>query len=78
MRRTTVMKTMSLQIDGMSCGHCVARVEKALGKLEGVVVDHVQVGAAQVRYDPSRATPERIRQAVEDAGYDVRQVEEAA
>jgi hypothetical protein len=28
-----LMEHLQLKIDGMSCGHCVARVEKALKKL---------------------------------------------
>ena len=65
------MDTMKLHIQGMSCGHCTARVKKALAGLEGVQVDKVEIGAADVRYDSSRVTPESIRQAVEDAGYKV-------
>jgi copper chaperone len=72
------MGSMSLEIDGMSCGHCVARVEKALAKLAGVRVDRVEVGSAAVRYEQSLVTPARIRQAVEDAGYDVRSAQVAA
>jgi copper chaperone len=64
------METLALKIGGMSCGHCVARVEKALGKLEGVQVDKVGIGTAEVRYDASRIAPERIRQTVEDLGYE--------
>ena len=71
------MAHLTLQIDGMSCGHCVARVEKALSKLDGVHVKRVEVGSAEIVYDPSRIPFERIRQAVDDAGYTVRPVEAA-
>jgi copper chaperone CopZ len=33
------MEYLNLKIDGMSCGHCVARVEKALKKIDGVNVN---------------------------------------
>lgn len=72
------MKRLDLKIEGMSCGHCVARVQKALSRLEGVQVDRVEIGSARVAYDESRVSPERIRQAVEGAGYAVRPAEEAA
>lgn len=71
------MEPLTLQIDGMSCGHCVARVEKTLAKLDGVAVRKVDIGSAEVMYDPSRTPFERIRQALDDAGYTARPVESA-
>jgi copper chaperone len=66
------MEDLTLQIDGMSCGHCVARVQKALSKLDGVDVRNVQVGVAEMGYDPSRVSPDRILEAVDAAGYEPR------
>jgi len=66
------MEQTALQIDGMSCGHCVARVQKALARVEGVHVDQVEIGSARVTWDPDRVSLQRIREAVEDAGYEVR------
>jgi len=63
------MNTLELEIEGMSCGHCVAAVSEALGELPGVSVDDVRIGAAQVRYQPGKVSPEQIVLAVEDAGY---------
>lgn len=71
------METLTLQIDGMTCGHCVARVEKALSRLDGVHVRRVQVGSAEVVYDPARTPFVRIRQALDDIGYEARAVEAA-
>ena len=69
------MEPMTLKIDGMSCGHCVARVEKALKNLEGVSVRKVQIGSADIVYDPERAPFSRIREALDDAGYTATPVE---
>jgi len=66
------MEQLALQIDGMSCGHCITRVQKALARVDGVHVDRVDIGTARVAYDPDKASPRRIREAVEDAGYEVR------
>ena len=66
------MENLTLQIDGMSCGHCVSRVQKALTRVEGVHVDQVEIGSARVSYDPAQVSPRRIREAVEEAGFDVR------
>lgn len=65
------MEQLTLQIDGMSCGHCISRVQKALARVDGIHVDRVEIGSVRVTYDPDRVAPQRIREAVEDAGYDV-------
>jgi copper chaperone CopZ len=69
---------MTIAIDGMSCGHCVAAVREALGAVSGVTVEAVQVGEATVAFDPARATPPAIAAAVTDAGYAVRATAAAA
>ena len=71
------MEHLSIKIDGMSCGHCVARVEKALKKLDGVNVNRVEVGAADITYDPARTPFARIREAIDDSGYTAHPVERA-
>lgn len=63
------MQRMELTIDGMSCAHCVRAVEQALSSVPGVTVEEVVVGSARVSYDPSRTSPDSIRQAVNDEGY---------
>jgi copper chaperone len=65
------MRTISLKIDGMSCGHCVAHVRRALAAVEGVQVEQVDIGSASASWDPRCTDPERIAQAIEDAGYAV-------
>jgi copper chaperone len=66
------MEDLTLQIDGMSCGHCVARVKKALSNLDGVDVRNVEVGSAEMSYDPSRISPDQVLEAVDAAGYEPR------
>jgi copper chaperone len=63
------VEELKLDITGMSCSHCVARVTAALGKLPGVDVKNVDIGSATVRYDPHTTTAEQIAAAVTDAGY---------
>ena len=55
----------------MTCAACVARVEKAIAHCDGVKDVSVNLAAstAKVAYDPSACTPEKMRQAVENAGY---------
>lgn len=71
------MEHLNLKIDGMSCGHCVARVEKTLKKLDGVDVNRVDVGSADVFYDPAKSSFGKIREALDDAGYTASPVERA-
>jgi len=63
------MKTQELQIDGMTCGHCVMHVKKELSRLPNVQVDDVQIGTARVQYDAAKVSVVDLAQAVERAGY---------
>lgn len=65
------METMELIIGGMSCGHCVARVTKALASLPGVSVHRVEVGRATIQVDPATVSIARIGAALEAAGFDL-------
>ena len=66
------MQTIHLTIEGMSCGHCVARVRRALEAIDGVLVTAVDVGTADAEIDPRRIDPEVLARAVSDAGYTAR------
>lgn len=63
------MDTLRLQIDGMSCGHCVARVERAVRAQPGVVDAHVEVGHAEIRGDRDRLDLEALAEALRDLGF---------
>ena len=66
------MERATLAIEGMHCGSCVNHVARALNALEGVNVEKVAVGSAEVAYDASKATPQALTRAVADAGYDAK------
>jgi len=54
----------------MTCASCAARIERRLNRLEGVSATvNYATGRATVDYDPTRAGPEDLVGAVEDAGY---------
>lgn len=63
------MTKQELTIQGMSCNHCVMHVKKELSKLNGLKVENVEIGKAQVEFEESILTRERIAKAIEDAGY---------
>ncbi|MBV8717504.1 MAG: copper-translocating P-type ATPase, partial [Chloroflexi bacterium] len=60
-----------LPVTGMTCASCVRRVEKALNHVEGVQEASVNLATekAHVVFDPTVASLERMRAAVEKAGY---------
>jgi copper chaperone len=59
-------------IEGMSCGHCVKHVKEALSELEGVTNVEVNLAAKSAVLEASvDVDDEKIKFAVDDAGYEV-------
>ena len=71
----TKMKTTTatFPVMGMSCAACANRVDKTLNQQAGVSLAQVNYAAATatVEYDPLVCSPEALRKAVQDAGYDL-------
>ncbi|MDR3363791.1 MAG: copper chaperone CopZ [Clostridiales Family XIII bacterium] len=67
------MEKTVLNVDGMSCEHCVSAVTKAVTALPGIVGVAVDLDAktVAVEYDPAAVTPGQIGAEIEDQGYDV-------
>lgn len=67
------MEKTVLKVEGMSCSHCENAVKKAVGSLDGVGSVSVDLKAktVTVEHDPSKATVDQIKNAIEDQGYDV-------
>lgn len=63
------MTRTTLKVDGMSCGHCVAAVTRALEAMDGVRIEHVEIGTATVDHDAALTTSAQIIEAVSAAGY---------
>ena len=60
-----------LQITGMHCASCSARLEKALNKLPGVsAVVNIATEKASITFDPQLSDVERLIVAVRDTGFD--------
>ncbi len=61
---------VTLDIEGMTCASCVRRVERALGKVEGVETASVNFASETARVTLGRDIPtEQLIAAVEKAGY---------
>ena len=69
---TAPAQPVAFEITGMSCGHCVAAVTRALEELPGVKVRDVARGSALVELDAGAASVETVIDAIRDAGYDAR------
>ncbi|WP_434402759.1 copper chaperone CopZ [Planococcus sp. 11815] len=67
------MQTKTLDVRGMTCGHCKISVEGALKGLEGVSAAELDLnsGKVKVTYDESKVSSENMKEAVEEQGYDV-------
>jgi Cu+-exporting ATPase len=63
--------TVTILVGGMTCAACAARVEKAIGKLEGIESASVNLATekATVVYNPALIRVSAIKGAVEKAGY---------
>ncbi len=60
-----------IEINGMSCGHCQARVEKALNAIEGVDAKvELKKNRAVVNLK-SEISDEVLKSAITEAGYEV-------
>lgn len=67
-----VVARAEIPIRGMTCAACAARVERAIGRLPGVLSARVNLATerAWVEYLPDTLSLARIRQAIREAGYE--------
>lgn len=61
-----------IDIDGMTCNSCVQSIEGVISKKAGVKSIRVSLanGNGTVEYDPLLTSPETLRDAIEDMGFD--------
>ncbi len=73
------MKTDNLTITGMTCASCAARIEKVVGKLDGVKTASVNLATEKlhIEFDEGKLTEDVVKKAVEEAGYGIAQAETA-
>ena len=63
-----------LLVEGMTCGHCEKAVKEALGELEGVSLVEVDLDSKKVEVEGDNLQDNLIKQAVEEAGYEVLEI----
>ena len=62
----------TIQVEGMSCQHCVMRVKKAVEGLAGIVKSDVQVGQVKVTFEETKIRQKEIEDAIVKAGYKIK------
>lgn len=67
------MKQITLEVQGMSCGHCVSSIEGSIGNLNGVksVKVHLDTSKVDVEFDSGIVSLDEIKNEIEEQGYDV-------
>ncbi|OKP86483.1 copper resistance protein CopZ [Paenibacillus helianthi] len=65
------MSNATLNVEGMSCGHCVSAVEKAVSGVGAAAKVDLQAKTVAVDYDENKVSLSAIKAAIEDQGYDV-------
>jgi copper chaperone len=68
------MEKVTLNVQGMSCGHCVKAVEGSVGSLSGVSSVKVDLKAAtvDVEFNQQEVTLDKIKETIDDQGYEVK------
>jgi copper chaperone len=63
----------TIQVEGISCGHCVETLDKALKALGGVARVNVDLEnkKVEVEFDENRTSLQALRTAIVDAGFEV-------
>ena len=65
-----------IKIEGMKCQHCACHAEEALKNIEGIKSVHVNLERKEaVIKSKSGIDEERIKKAIEEVGYKVKEVE---
>ncbi|MEK3993010.1 copper chaperone CopZ [Robertmurraya sp. FSL R5-0851] len=67
------MEKITLNVQGMSCGHCVKTIEGSVGELKGVskVKVNLEDSKVDVEYNASEVSLNTIKETIDDQGYDV-------
>ncbi|MEI5906957.1 copper chaperone CopZ [Bacillus spongiae] len=68
------MANTILNVEGMSCGHCVNAIEGSVGKLKGVnsVQVDLKAGKVHVDFNEAEVNLNQISETIDDQGYDVK------
>lgn len=68
------MEELKVKISGMHCASCVAKIEKALSKADGVGYSSVNLAneEAYVKFDPKITDKNKVSKIIKDLGYKIK------
>ncbi|WP_346426035.1 heavy metal-associated domain-containing protein [Thioclava sp. JM3] len=71
LQESHALPALSVDVEGMTCASCSARVERGLSKLPGVSDAGVNLATerAELHFDPKQISAEQIVEAIRDTGY---------
>lgn len=67
------MESVTLNVQGMSCEHCVKAVEGNVGALKGVtsVKVNLKANTVDIEFNNKEVSLDKIKETIDDQGYDV-------
>jgi copper chaperone len=73
MKGSILMEKVTLNVQGMSCEHCVKAIEGNVGTLNGVntVKVNLKANTVDVEFNNQQVSLDKIKETIDDQGYDV-------
>jgi len=65
------MSQVTLNVQGMSCGHCVSSIQKALGEVGAEGQVDLASKKVSISYDENKVSLNQLKEAIEEQGYEV-------
>jgi len=65
------MTNVTIKVEGMSCGHCVNSIEETLQQIGVSGKVDLKRKTVEVSFDSSKVTLDKVKEAIEEQGYDV-------
>ncbi len=65
------MATIKLEVEGMSCNHCVQAVEGALQEIGAKGKVNLEAKSVDIEYDADQVDIMKLTDVIEEQGYDV-------
>jgi copper chaperone len=60
---------IAYEVKDMSCAHCVNAITKAVAAVDPAATVRIDLAAHRIEIDGASADPQRLRAAIEEAGY---------
>ena len=73
-----VMKKVMMKLDGMTCPSCLTKIKKAVESTPGTDDIKVLFNAGKLKFvmDPAQTNSNKIKNAIEEMGYEVKGIKE--